>query len=170
MNNKTHFTPVLIWGTSKVWLHENSCQPHHTPTIYAVKACGCPFGHLCGNKTCDQKLNGGKGKSQNPGRICGKANSVKTARSCKRGYGHSLNKGETKTEQWPEREIPTRFTTLSQGVAVNVLSPFFHLIRQAQGCRSRLDNKHLLDTPPVVKRGTAEYLSQLYSVEIYCLN
>lgn len=39
------------------------------------------------------------------------------------------------------------FTTLSQRVALNVLSPFFHLISQAQKCRADAEQSMLVRHP-----------------------
>lgn len=63
------------------------------------------------------------------------------------------------------------FTTLSQRVALNVFSlPIIPSDLTGTSAGLRLNNRLLLDTPPVVTRGTDEYFTHFGRVEIYRLN
>ncbi len=102
------------------------------------------FGHLCGHNIHVQKQEWELGNNSDCAfrNLCTDKKKKKARQTLWavnvdiRAYAWKPGNKKEREQKRHKRERARLFTTLSQRVALNVLSPFFQLISQAQKCRS----------------------------------
>lgn len=145
----------------------------HTDYVFNFFACICLFGYLCRCKFHYQQLDKKWGNTaprlhQWPSKQ--EYNSKADLMSCMAMHAWQPGNKEERASAWKRKSESVR-NFVTEGSFECTFSLHFSIwLDWHKSAGLRLNNRCLLDTPPVVKRGSAKYFTQFYCVEIYCLN